>query len=373
MAAADELSDPFTAAMIGAWWPAPPAGPASAATHWETQRQLKEDEAGTLDLLRTRLAAENTGVTAEDLLARLHTGRNQLRDIADQCQAKSEGNAAVARAVDGLRERLRGIAANGRQRIADSLAGDDPFAKKVADINNAIRDAHEAAAGASNDAADQITGSTQRVLDQTTGGDARSILREHGADVHPWPRPREFTADDVTRALGGGGFGFPAGGGASGGESGGGFGSFAPPNPLGLVGSPGAWDGGSSAEDPRDTDTEQSTATPDAPDVDDTEPQAAPAPPSPSVTPMAGAAPVNPPARPAPSTTGPQPAGPLPTYGADLRPPVIAPAAPAGPAPGAPVATSPTSPAAPSLAAPVQRRTPPTPRGRPPAPPRAKT
>lgn len=53
--------------LIGAWWPAPPAQPTAAVTHWSAQSQVNDNERAELRNQLTLIATSNRGNTADDL------------------------------------------------------------------------------------------------------------------------------------------------------------------------------------------------------------------------------------------------------------------------------------------------------------------
>lgn len=89
-------SRPFTPMLIGAWWPAPPIGPAAAVDFWSGHMNVKQREAEEVNNVATWLGEHNSGHTAEDMLTRLALGKNRLLDVAHHCRSKSEANDSVA-------------------------------------------------------------------------------------------------------------------------------------------------------------------------------------------------------------------------------------------------------------------------------------
>lgn len=109
----------WSAWLVGASWPAPPTEPTREVSFWSGHADVKGQEASELDKVLTFFGQNNSGHTADDMIAKLRTGIKRLRKVRDDCHAKSTANGRVADAVNHLRDRLTEIARQGNQEIDD--------------------------------------------------------------------------------------------------------------------------------------------------------------------------------------------------------------------------------------------------------------
>ena len=415
----------YTAVLVGAWWPLPSSTLRAGAQHWGGQQQQQEQYAQDLRSQWTRLASGNQGHTADDLVSRLHKGEKYHLDLAEKYKVKADAFAQGADAIDSLRAGLRGIADDYNQRIANVESSKESGVTKAAEIEKLIAEANGFALHKSGAAVSTITDATRKILTtegirlspeeflksrglSTTTGLAKGNKGDGGP-----PGTAGFRG---AQQPGGGGGGSapilaPAGGGHVPGApavnspipGGGGVSPAAAfggpsPNSLGnsfatgmMTGQPAAAGaqslsagamnamGAGSAPPPQAAPPlaaaplvpvsptaggESIAAAHSSVDTPSTTPA------TPVVSTSGGAAPVAPAVMTGGSWSAPAaqvaggpavPAGPLPAYGSDLRPPVVAPPAtpsvPTAPVSGAPVAPSPASSASAGgpLVSPVER------------------
>lgn len=159
--------------LIGAWWPSPPIESAAAVDFWSGHMSVKQEEAEEVNKLATWLGERNSGNTSEDMLNRLALGRNRLLDVAHHCRTKSEANDSVVKAVNHLREMLKGIAKWGNEEI-DKILKDKELADKPTKIGEVVFKANQQASNAA------MAGLTRLLESQTTA----SV--DHGDKTQAW-------------------------------------------------------------------------------------------------------------------------------------------------------------------------------------------
>lgn len=188
----------WTAALIGAWWPAPSTALRAGAQHWNaacTEQQLYSQ---TLRTQWTLFAAHNQGHTADDLINRFQQGERFHLDLAEKYQTKASAFSSAADATDYLRSRLSDIASTGNEEINEILASKKLPPEKLTEIQGVQLRCNADAANASRDAVDKMMAATQKILDiEGMGGDARSWARENGFNVDDPSPPNPISAHDL--------------------------------------------------------------------------------------------------------------------------------------------------------------------------------
>jgi hypothetical protein len=170
-----------TLALVGAWWPQPSTTLRAGAAHWRAQQLEQEQYALDLHGQWTRLAANNTGHTVDDLVSRFQEGEKDHLDLAEKYKTKADAFEKGADAIDSLREGLRGIADDYNNRIANVENSKEPAPVKAAEIENLIAEANGFAAHKSATAVAAITDAIQKIL--TAEGltmSAQSFLNSQG-------------------------------------------------------------------------------------------------------------------------------------------------------------------------------------------------
>lgn len=188
----------WTAALIGAWWPAPSTALRAGAQHWNaacTEQQLYSQ---TLRTQWTLFAAHNQGHTADDLINRFQQGERFHLDLAEKYQTKASAFSSAADATDYLRSRLSDIANTGNEEINEILASKKLPPEKLTEIQGVQLRCNADAANASRDAVDKMMAATQKILDvEGMGGDARSWARANGFNVDDPSPPNPISAHDL--------------------------------------------------------------------------------------------------------------------------------------------------------------------------------
>ncbi len=161
--AADWPSGNYTARLVGAWWPQPASVLHAAADHWSAQQQQQERYALELHNKWTRLAAQNQGHTADDLISRFQRDERLHIDLSEIYKIKVYAFDKASDAVDGLREGLRGIADDYNQRIARVENSEESALVKTAEIENLIAEANGFASYKSGAAVAAIAESIQKI------------------------------------------------------------------------------------------------------------------------------------------------------------------------------------------------------------------
>lgn len=188
----------WTAALIGAWWPAPSTALRAGAQHWNaacTEQQLYSQ---TLRAQWTLFSAHNQGRTADDLINRFQQGERFHLDLAEKYQTKASAFSSAADATDYLRSRLSDIANTGNEEINEILASKKLPPEKLAEVQGVQLRCNADAANASRDAVDKMMAATQKILDvEGMGGDARSWARANGFNVDDPSPPNPISAQDL--------------------------------------------------------------------------------------------------------------------------------------------------------------------------------
>lgn len=231
--AADLPPGKWSAALVGAWWPAPSTSLRAGAQYWSQQSGVQQDYSHTLRNQWTKIAAHNQGHTADDLVSMYQQGEKFHLDLAEKYRTKSTAFDSGADAIDYLRSRLSDIARSGNKEIDDILASKKPPPEQLAEVQAVQTRCNGDAANASRDAVDKLVAATQKVLDaEGIGGDARSWAQSNGFNVNTASPPPAISEHDLEAA------GQPAGFGR-------GFGHGAPASSPGGPGSPhGGYGGG---------------------------------------------------------------------------------------------------------------------------------
>ncbi|MEB3071844.1 hypothetical protein K5L39_21955, partial [Mycolicibacter sp. MYC017] len=191
----------WSAWLVGVWWPSPPSQLEVAVTFWSDHADVKDQEASEVDKALTFFGKNNSGHTADDMLAKLRTGMKRLLKVRDDCRAKSTANSRVADAVRHLRDRLTEIANDGNKQINDILQKQDSIASKLLQINGVIAQANSSATHVGIDANEAIvTATTSMFSAMDVGGDAREWLRNHGANFDA-PSTPHMNESDLDKAL----------------------------------------------------------------------------------------------------------------------------------------------------------------------------
>lgn len=233
----------WSAALVGAWWPAPSTGLRAGAQHWSQECAEQQLYAQNLRTQWTAFAANNKGHTADDLITRFQEGEKLHLDLAEKYQTKASAFNSGADAIDYLRSRLSEIANTGNKEIDDILASKKPPPEKLAEVQAVQARCNADAANASRDALDKMMAATQKILDaEGIGGNARTWAQANGFDVGDAKPPNPISEHDLNSVVGGGGGGKGSGGGVPGGGSGGG-----PAPAHGVVGGGGGSGGGGPA------------------------------------------------------------------------------------------------------------------------------
>lgn len=220
--AADLPPGKWSAALVGAWWPAPSTTLRAGAQHWS---QASAEQQGYSQHLRnqwTNIAAHNKGHTADDLVCRYQQGERLHLDLAEKYQTKASAFNSGADAIDYLRSRLSDIANTGNKEIDDILASKKPPPEQLAEVQAVQARCNADAANASRDAGDKMMAATQKILDaEGIGGNARSWAQANGFNTDGASPPRPISKDDLNSPPAhSGGRSATGGGGASHGDSG---------------------------------------------------------------------------------------------------------------------------------------------------------
>lgn len=188
----------WSAALVGAWWPAPSTTLRAGAQHWS---QASAEQQGYSQHLRsqwTKIAAHNEGHTADDLVSRYQQGEKFHLDLAEKYQTKATAFNSGADAIDYLRSRLSDIANTGNKEIDDILASKKPPPEQLAEVQAVQARCNADAANASRDAVDKLIAATQKILDaEGHGGDAQSWARTNGFNVDGAAAPRPISEHDL--------------------------------------------------------------------------------------------------------------------------------------------------------------------------------
>nr|WP_156745537.1 DUF5631 domain-containing protein [Mycobacterium sp. 1165178.9] len=188
----------WSAALVGAWWPAPSATLRAGAQHWSQASAEQQGYSQHLRNLWTKISAHNEGHTADDLIDRYQQGEKFHLDLAEKYQTKAAAFNSGADAIDYLRSRLSEIANRGNKEIDDILASKKPPPEQLAEVQAVQARCNADAANASRDAVDKLVAATQKILDvEGAGGDARSWARANGFDVGEAPPPRQISQNDL--------------------------------------------------------------------------------------------------------------------------------------------------------------------------------
>lgn len=236
----------WSAALVGAWWPAPPTALRAGAQHWS---QASAEQQGYSQHLRnqwTRIAAHNEGHTADDLISRYQQGEKFHLDLAEKYQTKASAFNSSADAIDYLRSRLSDIANQGNKEIDDILASKKPPPEQLVEVQAVQARCNADAANASRDAVDKLVAATQKILDaEGVGGDARTWAQTNGFNVDGAAPPKPISEHDLKMPPQGsaGRDGSGGGGGSGGVHTAAGRGLATDGNPGGL-GTPGGVQGG---------------------------------------------------------------------------------------------------------------------------------
>ena len=208
----------WSAALVGAWWPAPSTTLRAGAQHWSQASAEQQGYSQHLRGLWTKIAAHNEGHTADDLISRYQQGEKFHLDLAEKYETKASAFNSGADAIDYLRSRLSEIANKGNKEIDEILASKKPPPEQLAEVQAVQARCNADAANASRDAVDKLMAATQKILDAEGGGaDARSWAQENGFNVDGASPPNPITKEDLTKAAfspggrGGIGPGNPAG------------------------------------------------------------------------------------------------------------------------------------------------------------------
>ncbi|MCV6986371.1 DUF5632 domain-containing protein [Mycobacterium shinjukuense] len=202
--AADLPPGRWTAALVGPWWPAPPAALRAAAQHWATWAMQKQELARKL-INQHDLLSRNQGRTAEDLIGRYLRGAKSEVTKAEKYEIKKGAFNTAADAIDYLRSRLTEIAGEGNKEIDDVLASKKPLPEQLAEIQAIQARCNADAANASRDAVDNVMTATQEILEaEDIGDDPRTWARANGLNVDDAPPPSPIGKDalDVAPPLG---------------------------------------------------------------------------------------------------------------------------------------------------------------------------
>jgi len=178
------MTGQWAAVLVGPWMPIPPTELNECSRHWAECSAEQEAFAGELSREAERLA-RNEGVTAEDLITQHHDGSRFHLDLAEKYSIKAAAFREAAAAVDGLIQRLDGIAAAGVGEINKILASASDPITKDADIEAVEARSHGDAAAASASAAATVVEAIGK------------ILRAEGIDEPPreWVRANGFERD----------------------------------------------------------------------------------------------------------------------------------------------------------------------------------
>lgn len=188
----------WTAALIGAWWPAPSTALRAGAQHWGEACAEQQLYSQTLRAQWTLFAAQNQGHTADDLIDRFQEGEKFHLDLAEKYQTKASAFNSAADATDYLRSRLAEIANSGNNEINQILASKKLLPQKLAEIQAVQARCNADAGNASRDAVDKMVAATQKILDvEGMGGDARSWARANGFNVDDPSPPSPISEHDL--------------------------------------------------------------------------------------------------------------------------------------------------------------------------------
>lgn len=188
----------WSAALVGAWWPAPPTTLRAGAQHWNQASAEQQGYSQHLRNLWTKIAAHNEGHTADDLISRYQQGEKFHLDLAEKYRTKAAAFNSGADAIDYLRSRLSEIANTGNKEIDDILASKKPPAEQLAEVQAVQARCNADAANASRDAVDKLVAATQKILDaEGLGGNARSWAQANGFDVGDTKAPSPISAKDL--------------------------------------------------------------------------------------------------------------------------------------------------------------------------------
>lgn len=183
---------PWTAALIGPYWPA-----ADALQVLDTGAEARRGAAAHFDdyadhllsIRHTHLAGQE-GSAAEAARTLFARGADRARATAERNGAKHRSYAAARHAVAALREELARIAEDGNTAIHRIQGSPIPAAAKVASIVEVIADAQTQARTRTAENAGHLLAEIQTVLD-AHGADvsARVFAAAHGVDPAPLPAP----------------------------------------------------------------------------------------------------------------------------------------------------------------------------------------
>lgn len=209
----------WSPALVGTWWCQSGASLRQAGQHWGTQSQEQVKYAGDLRTQWQKLAAGNSGRTADDLVSRFQSGEKLHMDLAEKYGTKRDAFNSGADALDNLRSGLSGIAAEYNQRISEienKPGGIGAGVAKMAAISSLIAEAQGFAGHKSAAAVSNIMDAVQKIL--TAEGLSMSpqeFLQSQGignASASP-PDPQKAAEEGL--GMGGQGAGSGEGGGGA--------------------------------------------------------------------------------------------------------------------------------------------------------------
>ena len=344
--------------LIGHQWPDSAALSilGAAATERAALGSAYDGYADALNAVRTRTLATQEGVTADSTHQLFRSGELTARDIAARNLAKEASYTLAHRWVTDLRADLEAIAASGNSAIRRILDSEDPVPLKVSALVMAVTEAQQHANTRAAACCSNVCDGIQTIL---TAGDARmsarALARSHGVELeHAFGSPNTELVHAAVSTM------IATSGTAPSSESL--AKSFTDGTYAGTPLAAGAEALTTGAVNALDTANSNSAteslavSTGVAPSAESMGTVAPPLLAAPSVVPAAEPnqavvtlMPISPGAVSSASTALATPPGPLPRYGADVRPPLkVGASAPAVTAAGAPVSAPAT--AAPALA-----------------------